>query len=232
MKPGVVDWEYIFGELGVRWFHTGGIFATLSDSTHEVALEAVEVARRHGTIVSFDLNYRASIWSEVANRESMQASNRKIASFVDVMMGNEDGFAKCLGYESGPRNPEGGDIPGFKRLIEHTIGDFPNFKVVATTLRNTKTALINDWGAICWANGGFYEAVYRENLDIFDRVGGGDGFAAGLIYGLMATENPEKAVNYGAVHGALAMTTPGDTSMATVREVEEIMNGGNARVQR
>jgi 2-dehydro-3-deoxygluconokinase len=234
LKKGDIDWEYIFGKLGSRWFHTGGIFAALSETTPEVVLEAVRIAKKYGTIVSYDLNYRPSLWKSVGGHAKAQKVNKEIAKYIDVMIGNEEDFIACLGFEV-----EGYDddlkelnIDGYKKMIQEAVKAYPNFKVIATTLRTVHTATINDWSAICWADGKIYKAKDYNRLEIFDRVGGGDSFASGLIYGLMTTGDPEKAVNYGAAHGALAMTTPGDTSMANVKEVEKLMAGGSARVVR
>lgn len=234
LKKGDFDWEETFGKRGVRWFHTGGIFAALSETTPEVIQEAMAAARRHGTVISYDLNYRPSLWKAVGGKERAQQVNRSLAPHVDVMIGNEEDFTAALGFEVEGVDEQYSalDVSGFKRMIQRVVKEYPNFKVVATTLRAVKTATINDWGAICWADGSFYEATPRPNLEILDRVGGGDSFASGLIYGLMTTGDPQKAVEYGAAHGALAMTTPGDTSMATLKEVEKLMAGGSARVDR
>ena len=234
LKRGDIDWEHIFGKLGVRWFHTGGIFAALSETTADLVIEATEVARKYGTIVSYDLNYRPSLWKGIGGEGKAQEVNRHIARNVDVMIGNEEDFTACLGFEveGSDENLSSLEIDKFKKMIECAVAAYPNFKMVATTLRTVKTATVNDWGAICWADGSFYEAIHRPGLEIMDRVGGGDSFASGLIYGMMTTGDPAKAVNYGAAHGALAMTTPGDTSMVTLKEVEKIMGGGGARVDR
>jgi 2-dehydro-3-deoxygluconokinase len=234
LKKGDIDWEDIFGRQGVRWLHTGGIFAALSETTPDVVEEAMQVAKKHGTMISYDLNYRPSLWQSIGGKEKAQAVNRRLAQYVDVMIGNEEDFTACLGFkvEGLDENLSSLDVSNFKKMIEVAVAQFPNFKVTGTTLRTVKTASINDWGAICWANGKFYEAPLRENLEILDRVGGGDSFASGLIYGLMISGDPQAAVNYGAAHGALAMTTPGDTTMATLKEVEKIMAGGGARVVR
>ncbi|MBN2367130.1 MAG: sugar kinase, partial [Calditrichaeota bacterium] len=231
---GNIDWETLFGKLGVRWFHTGGIFAGLSETTPGVILEAMKVAKKYGTVVSYDLNYRPSLWKSIGGMAKAREVNAQLAPLVDVMLGNEEDFTAGLGFEV-----EGVDeilshleVNKFKEMINRVVKKYPHFKIVATTLRKVKTATVNDWGAVCWCNGQFYEASYRPDLEILDRVGGGDSFASGLIYGLMTTGDPEKAVNYGAAHGALAMTTPGDTSMATLKEVEKLMGGGNARVER
>jgi len=234
LKPGDFDWDYVFGQVGVRWLHTGGIFAALSETTPQLVLEAVQAARKHGTIVSYDLNYRPSLWKSSGGQKRAQEVNREIAKYVDVMIGNEEDFTACLGFEV-----EGADehiskieVSAFKKMIEKTVKAYPNFKVAATTLRAVKSANRNDWGAICWAEGEFYEAPNRQDMEILDRVGGGDSFASGLIYGLLQFNDPQKAVEYGAAHGALAMTTPGDTSMATLKEVEALVKGASARVQR
>jgi len=234
MKPTDFDWEHIFGNEGVRWLHTGGIFAALSESTAETVIEAVKVARKHGTIISYDLNYRPSLWKSIGGLEKAQEVNREIAKNIDVMIGNEEDFTACLGFEveGVDENISSIDVDKFKAMINTAVSEFPNFKVTATTLRAVKTATVNDWGAICWANGEFYEAEHRSNLEIFDRVGGGDSFASGLIYGLLETGDAAIAVQYGAAHGALAMTTPGDTSMATKSDVEKLVAGGGARVVR
>ena len=234
LKPGDFNWDHIFGKLGVRWFHTGGIFAGLSETTAQLALEAVKKARQYGTLVSYDLNYRPSLWKSIGGRRRAQSVNKKIARHVDVMIGNEEDFTACLGLkiEGADEHLLRLDVGAFKKMIQTAVKAYPNFKAVATTLRAAKTATVNDWGAICWMDGNFYESRKYPDLEILDRVGGGDSFAGGLIYGLMTTGDPQQAVDYGAAHGALAMTTPGDTSMATKAEVEKLMQGGGARVQR
>lgn len=234
LKKGDIDWEDIFGNQGVRWFHTGGIYGALSESTAEVIEEAVQTAKKHGTIVSYDLNYRPSLWKTIGGHAKAQEVNRRIAKYVDVMIGNEEDFTACLGFEveGVDENISTIEIDAFKRMIETAVAEFPNFKVTATTLRAVKSATVNDWSAICWADGSFYESQKRPELEIFDRVGGGDSFASGLIYGLMNTGDPQVAVEYGAAHGALAMTTPGDTSMVSVKDVEKLASGGGARVVR
>jgi 2-dehydro-3-deoxygluconokinase len=234
LKKGDVNWDRIFGEIGVRWFHTGGIFAALSASTPDVIEEAMIAARNNGTIVSYDLNYRPSLWKSIGGKAKAQEVNRRLARLVDVMLGNEEDFTACLGFEVEgiDENLSSLDTSSFQKMIERAVQDFPNFKITATTLRTVRSASVNDWGAICWADGTFYLAALREGLEILDRVGGGDSFASGLIYGLMTTGDPQTAVEYGAAHGALAMTTPGDTSMATVKEIEKIVAGGSARVDR
>jgi 2-dehydro-3-deoxygluconokinase len=234
LKKGDIDWEYIFGKLGSRWLHTGGIFAALSETTPEVVLEAVQVAKKYGTVVSYDLNYRPSLWKSIGGQQKAQEVNREIAKYIDVMIGNEEDFTACLGFEveGNEANLKKLNLDGYAKMINTAVKTYPNFKVVATTLRGVKTATVNDWSAMCWADGKIYKAKDYPALEIMDRVGGGDSFASGLIYGLITTGDPEKAVNYGAAHGALAMTTPGDTSMASLKEVEKLMGGGGARVDR
>lgn len=234
LEPGDINWDAIFGEEGTRWFHCGGIFAALGDATPEVVLEAMQAAKKHGTIVSFDLNYRASLWKSRGGPSKAIETNRRLAPYVDVMIGNEEDFTKGLGFEVDGLDEDCSklDPANFKTMINRAVGDFPNFKVVATTLRGVKTATVNDWGAVCYANGEFHEAMQRPDLEIYDRVGGGDSFASGLIYGFLAGKSAAEAVEYGAAHGALAMTTPGDTTMARLSEVEALVAGGSARVQR
>jgi 2-dehydro-3-deoxygluconokinase len=234
LKKGDIDWEKIFGKDGTRWFHTGGIFAALSETTPEVIVEAVTAAKKYGTVVSYDLNYRASLWKDIGGHEKAKQVNRSIAPYVDVMLGNEEDFTAALGFEVKGLDEHYSklDVTNFKKMITEAVKMFPNFKVVATTLRNAKTASVNDWGAIIYTDGQFYDATLRMDLEIYDRVGGGDSFASGLIYGLMEDKTAVEAVNYGAAHGALAMTTPGDTTTASLKEVEKVMKGGGARVDR
>jgi len=232
MKPGDVDWDHLFGVLGVRWLHTGGIFAALSGSAAATVIEAVAAAKKYGTVVSYDLNYRPSLWKAICGQAKAQAVNHAIAPYIDVMIGNEEDFTASLGFEV-----EGIDeqlaaleVDIFAAMIEKAAAAYPNFQVIATTMR---TASINDWGAIAWSpTTGVVQATHRERLEILDRVGGGDSFACGLIYGLLTAEPLQTAVEYGAAHGALAMTTPGDTTMATKSEVLKLAGGGGARVDR
>src|SRR5687767_2213438 len=234
LRTGEIDWDAVFGREGARWFHTGGIFAALSETTPEVAREAMEAARRHGAVISYDLNYRESLWKGIGGKARAQEVNRELARFVDVMIGNEEDFTACLGLEVEGLDEHHSklDVGNFRRMIERAVNEFPNFKAVATTLRNAKTATVNDWGAVCFYEGELYQARPRENLEICDRVGGGDSFASGLIYGFLTGRGAQYAVECGAAHGALAMTTPGDTTMATLSEVERVMKGGGARVAR
>ena len=234
LKPGDIDWEYIFGTLGSRWLHTGGIFAALSESAAETVIEAVKTAKKHGTVVAYDLNYRPSLWKAIGGETKAQEVNREIAKYVDIMIGNEEDFTACLGLEvaGNDKNLKELDLEGYKGMIKSATEAFPNFKVIATTLRTVKTATVNSWGALCSSEGEIYEATYRADLEIMDRVGGGDSFASGLIYGFLEFNDAAKAVEYGAAHGALAMTTPGDTTMATLPEVEKIIGGGSSRVDR
>lgn len=234
LKAGDIDWDYIFGTLGVRWLHTGGIFAALSDTTADVVIEAVKTAKKYGTIVSYDLNYRPSLWKDIGGKEKAQEVNREIAKYIDVMIGNEEDFTACLGFEveGNDANLKSLNIEGYYKMLGEVVKVYPNFKVIATTLRTVKTATVNDWSAICYADGKVYNGLSLPGLEIYDRVGGGDSFASGLIYGLITTGDLQKAVNYGVAHGALAMTTPGDTSMASLKEVENIIGGAGARVQR
>lgn len=234
LKAGDVDWNAIFKTERSRWFHTGGIFAALSESTPAVAKEAMTAARANGTAVSYDLNYRESLWKAIGGKKRATEVNRELVKLVDVLIGNEEDFTAALGFEveGVDENLSKLDIENFRRMIERVISQFPNLKAVATTLRNAKTASINDWGAVCYYDGQLYRATTRENLEIYDRIGGGDSFASGLIYGFLMNRGPQWAVECGAAHGALAMTTPGDTTMATLSEVEKLMKGGSARVAR
>jgi 2-dehydro-3-deoxygluconokinase len=233
LQEGEIDWNRIFRELGVRWFHTGGIFCALSASTPAVAMEAVRAARENGVIVSYDLNYRDSLWKSYGGKKQAQLVNRQLAAYVDVMLGNEEDFSAALGYDVQGVGDEFSNLASenFQTMIEVVLKDFP-FQVVATTLRKATSATRNDWGAIGYCDGKFYEAPRRNDLEIYDRVGGGDSFASGLIYGFLAGKGPQWAVECGAAHGALAMTTPGDTTMATLKEVEQVMKGAGARIVR
>ncbi len=233
-KPSDFDLEGLFGRDGVRWLHTGGIYAALSEQSCETVIEVIRTAKKYGTMVSYDLNYRPSMWSAIGGKEKAQEVNKEIAKYVDVMIGNEEDFTACLGFEieGNDENLKELNLDGYRKMIGTAAKTYPNFKVVATTLRTVRTATVNDWSAICWADGEIYKANDYKGLEIMDRVGGGDSFASGLVFGLMETQDPQMAVNYGAAHGALAMTTPGDTTMASRSEVEAIMSGAGARVKR
>jgi 2-dehydro-3-deoxygluconokinase len=226
--------EYIFGTLGARWLHTGGIYAALSETSSQTVIDVIKTAKKYGTLISYDLNYRPSMWSAIGGQAKAQEVNREIAKYVDVMIGNEEDFTACLGFEieGNDANLKELNLDGYKKMLNEAVKTYPNWKAVATTLRTVKTATVNDWKAMCYADGEIFMSKSYDGLEILDRVGGGDSFASGLVYGLMTTGDPEIAVNYGAAHGALAMTTPGDTSMAIKKEVEAIMGGAGARVQR
>jgi len=234
MKPGDIDWEKLFGALGVRWLHTGGIFAALSPTTAALTIEAVQAAKKHGTVVSYDLNYRPSLWKSIGGLEKAREVNSEIARYVDVMIGNEEDFTASLGFEVQGVDHKLSVIEtdAFKAMIHSAVAAYPNFKVAATTLRRVISATKNDWSAILWHDGLFHDSRKYPELEILDRVGGGDSFASGLVFGFLEFNDAHKAVEYGAAHGALASTTPGDTSMATRQEVEKAIAGGGARVVR
>jgi 2-dehydro-3-deoxygluconokinase len=234
LKPGEIDWEQIFRGDGTRWFHTGGIFCALSETAPLVAQEAMEAAKRAGAVVSYDLNYRPSLWKSIGGKSKAQETNRRLAPLVDVMLGNEEDFTAALGYDVTGLDEQHSrlDPNSFGQMIERVVQDFPKLAVIAATLRNARTATVNDWGAMCYHDGSFYEARVRENLEIYDRVGGGDSFASGLIYGFLSGKEPQWAVDCGAAHGALAMTTPGDTTMATLEEVLQAMKAQTTRILR
>ncbi len=234
MKPGDVDWDGLFSQ-GVRWFHTGGIFAALSESAADVAEEAMTAAKKHGTVISYDLNYRPSLWKGIGGEARAQEVNKRLASLVDVMIGNEEDFTASLGFEveGVDENLTDLDTTAFRKMIEKASAAYPNFQAIGTTLRGVKTATVNDWGAIAWSRAeGFAEATHRPSLEIYDRVGMGDSFASGLAYGLMELDTLQEAVEYGAAHAAIAGTTPGDTTTATLAEVRKLAGGGSARVDR
>jgi len=234
LRPGEIDWAQIFAKDGARWFHTGGIFCALSETAPLVAQEAMEAAKRAGTVVSYDLNYRASLWKSIGGKAKAQETNRRLASLVDVMLGNEEDFTAALGFPVSGLDEHHSrlETTGFKQMIERVVKEYPSLAVIATTLRHAMTATRNDWGALCYYDGKFYDAPVRENLEIYDRVGGGDSFASGLIYGFLSGKDPQWSVECGAAHGALAMTTPGDTTMATLAEVLQAMTSRTARIER
>jgi len=229
-----IDWDEIFVRQGARWFHTGGIFCALSETTPAVALDAMQLAKKSGATVSYDLNYRPSLWQSVGSKAKAQEVNRALMPFVDVLIGNEEDFTAALGYSvpGMDENISRLDHANFKTMMKTVRSEFPNLSVVAVTLRTAHTATRNDWGAIALADDSFYEAATRKDLEIFDRVGGGDSFASGLIYGFLTGHDLAWAVECGVAHGALAMTTPGDTSMASLQEVLAVMKGQSARISR
>jgi 2-dehydro-3-deoxygluconokinase len=234
VKPGDFDWTSIFGTgHGSRWFHTGGIFAALSDSTAEVAAEAMDAARATGTLVSYDLNFRDSLWKSIGGKAKAQEVNRELVRKVDLLLGNEEDFSAMLGVHIKGVTEDFGELPiaGYEEMLREVAAAYPNLKLVASTLRTAHTASRNAWGAIALYQDQIVHVPQRD-IDILDRVGGGDSFASGLIYGFLAGKNVEWAVKCGVAHGALAMTTPGDTSMATLAEVERAMKGGSARIAR
>ena len=234
LAAGQIDWQKIFGEEGSRWFHTGGIFAALSPTTPHVAMEAMDAAHQNGTWISYDLNYRDSLWKSIGGKKEATRVNRELVRKVDVLIGNEEDFTAALGFEveNADEHLSHLDIDSYKRMIERVVTEFPNVKIVGTTLRNAKTASRNDWSALAWHDGKLYQSMERPDLEIYDRIGGGDSFCSGLIYGLLKGHDVQWAVECGAAHGALAMTTPGDVSMATLADVERVMKGGGARVAR
>ena len=234
LKPGDVDWEAIFGTAnGARWFHTGGIFAGLSESTARVAAEAAQVAKKHGTIVSYDLNYRESLWKSIGGKAKAQEVNRALVASTDVLIGNEEDFSATLGVELEGVSEGFRDLPiaGYEKMLREVMRAYPNLKLVATTLRTARSATQNDWGALLLHEGDLKVAP-QQAIEVLDRVGGGDSFASGLIYGLLSGKPAQWALECGVAHGALAMTTPGDTSMATAAEVERVMKGDAARIAR
>jgi 2-dehydro-3-deoxygluconokinase len=234
VKPGDFDWETIFASVnGSRWLHTGGIFAALSESTALVAAEAMDSAHRHGTPVSFDLNYRDSLWKSIGGRAKAQQVNRDLVRKVDLLLGNEEDFSAMLGVTIKGVSEDFAELPiaGYEEMLREVAAAYPNLKLVASTLRTAQTASRNAWGAIALYQDQIVHVPQRD-IDILDRVGGGDSFASGLIYGLLAGKPIDWAVRCGVAHGALAMTTPGDTSMATLAEIERAMKGGSARIAR
>jgi 2-dehydro-3-deoxygluconokinase len=233
MSPGDVDWDDIFGRRGARWFHCGGIFCALSESTAQLAGEAMDAARRHGTVVSFDLNFRPSLWAASGGAEAAATRNRQLVERADVLLGNEEDFSAALGFKLDADEQLLELRPdAYRRIFEEIAEGYPNLSVLAATLRQARTATVNDWSAVCMTSSGFHEGLALNGLEILDRVGGGDSFAAGFFYGLMSGTGERQALDYGVAHGALAMATPGDTSMATLAEVERVARGGAARVLR
>lgn len=232
LQPEDVDWETLF-DRGVRLLHTGGVFSALSETTPSLARVAMEKAHGSGTLVSYDLNYRPSLWKNRGESKAAQEINRALVPFVDILFGNEEDFSSALGFEIPGVGDDFDSLPtaAFRRMITRVVEMYPNLRTVATTLRTARTASLNGWGAICYHEGAFYEVPQRE-IQILDRVGGGDSFASGFLYGLLEGEGPQRALQYGVAHGALAMSTPGDTTMARLPEVLKYMASASARIER
>lgn len=230
MKPGEVDWKRIFNERGVRWFHLGGIFTALSDSCAAVAKEAMQAAHEAGTIVSYDLNFRSKLWS---SQKAIRVT-KELVPYVTVLIGNEEDFQKVLGFEVEGTDESYKELPieGYKRMVERVVKTYPHIQIVGTTLREVVSGLLNNWSAILYFEGQFYESTRYENLEIEDRVGGGDGFCSGMIYGVLHGMSPQECVDLGTAHGALLQSTRGDTSMVTLDEVMHVVEGGSARIKR
>lgn len=232
VTPDDFDFHKIFHQERSRWFHCGGIFTALSESAAETAIEAMKSAREAGTIISYDLNYRPSLWKSRGGKARAQEINREIVTYVDVIIGNEEDFSASLGFDLPDINTSSIHKDIYMDMMKQVSKTYPNICAVATTLREVHTASDNDWSALLYYDGEIYESVGWKHLEIFDRVGGGDSFASGLIYGFLSGRPPQECVHLGSAHGALAMTTPGDTSMASASEVEALIKGGSARVQR
>ena len=230
IKPGEINWKKLFQEDGVRWLHTGGIFAALSADTRAVVAEAVKAAHEAGTIVSYDLNFRSKLWS---SKEAIETT-KPLVPYIDCLIGNEEDFEKVLGYHAEGVDVEKNELDtgAFKKMVERVVKDFPNVKIVGTTLRGVKTALINDWSAIMWTEGKFYDGISFPDLEIEDRVGGGDGFASGFTYGFLTGKPPQECVNLGVAHGAMLMSTRGDSSQIELEELLHVAGGGSARIKR
>jgi len=244
LEPGSFDWDAIFGSPEaprIRWFHSGGIFSTLSPSTAELIIEAMRAAKKVGAVVSFDLNYRAKLWTAAAAEEGLSAEQaseraartlRKIVSHVDLLVGNEEELQMGLGLEGQDVETKSKLDPAvFFGMIGNVVRDFPNIKAVATTLREVHSTNRHSWAAVLWLDGKSYQTPTLE-LEVYDRVGGGDGFSSGLVYGFLAGKSPEEALKLGWAHGALLTTTPGDTSMVSLEQIEALAQGGSARIQR
>ncbi|MCC6239563.1 MAG: sugar kinase [Phycisphaerales bacterium] len=231
IQPGEINWKKLFQDDGVRWLHTGGIFSALSDSTRAVVAEAVKAAHEAGTIVSYDLNFRSKLWSS----QQAIATTKPLVPYIDCLIGNEEDFAQVLGYEAeGVDVHKAGalDVGPFKKMVQRVVADYKNIKIVGTTLRGVKTASINDWSAIMWSQGQFYDGLKFDDLEIEDRVGGGDGFASGFTYGFLTGKTAQECVNLGVAHGAMLMSTMGDTSQITLDELLHVAGGGSARIKR
>ena len=230
MKPGDVDWKRIFTKRGVRWFHTGGIFTALSDSCADVALESMKAAHEAGSIVSYDLNFRSKLWS---SKKAIEVT-KKLVPYIDVLIGNEEDFQKVLGFEveGADENLKQLPIEGYKKMVERVVKAYPRIQALGTTLREVVSGLVNNWSAIMYYDGQFHASRKYMNMEVEDRVGGGDGFCSGFVYGLLHGLSPQECVEMGAAHGALLQTTRGDTSMVTMEEIKHVMGGGSARIKR
>ncbi len=230
MKPGDVDWRRIFNERRVRWFHTGGIFTALSDTCADVVFEAMKAAHEAGTIVGYDLNFRSKLWS---SKKAVEVT-KKLVPYIDVLIGNEEDFQKVLGFEVEGTDESLSSLPvdAYKKMVKKVVAAYPNIRAVGTTLREVVSGLVNNWSAIMYFEGTFYESRKYEGLEIEDRVGGGDGFCSGFIYGLLHDMKPQECIEMGAAHGALLQSTRGDSSMVTMEEIKHVMGGGSARINR
>lgn len=230
MTPADVDWNDLFAKKGARWFHTGGIFTALSDSCAQTCLTALQAAKSAGTITSYDLNFRSKLW----NSADAQRKTKALIPHIDCLIGNEEDFQKVLGFdvEGQAENLSALDTGAYKKMVEKVVKTYPNISVVGTTLREVKSGLVNNWSAILYVDGQFYESRRYENLEIEDRVGGGDGFSSGFAYGFLNGNSPQECVELGAAHGALLQTTRGDTSQIDLDELMHIVKGGSARIKR
>jgi 2-dehydro-3-deoxygluconokinase len=230
LKPGMIDFAKLFRETPARWLHTGGIFTALSDHCAAVCKEAMVAAREAGTIVSYDLNFRGKLWTSA----KAQAVTRELVPYIDCLIGNEEDFQKVLGFEveGADEQLSSLDTRAYKKMVEKVVKAYPNVKVVGTTLREVKSGLVNNWSAILWSEGQFYESRRYDGLEIEDRVGGGDGFSSGFAYGFLQGKTPQECVDLGAAHGALLQSTRGDTSQIDLEELLHVFKGGSARIKR
>jgi 2-dehydro-3-deoxygluconokinase len=230
MKPGMIDFKDVFSKKGARWLHTGGIFAALSDGCAAVCKEALIAAKEAGTITSYDLNFRSKLWSSA----KAQQVTKELVPHIDCLIGNEEDFQKVLGFEveGADEHLSALDTSAYKKMVEKVVKTYPNIKVVGTTLREVKSGLVNNWSAILYVDGKFYESRRYDNLEIEDRVGGGDGFSSGFAYGFLTGMTPQQCVDLGAAHGALLQTTRGDSSQIDLEELTHVFKGGSARIKR